>query len=772
MSSNRALRSILVVATLAASAGLSAGCAAVRGAAVFDLDKELEPAPERLWPRQEWSAEIDEQFSRAQRLVGLARYGEAVELLRAIVAREPEHLEAHRLIQDVLIGSTSDWWLRRTYRDLVESSGGSANALYLSARLAPDWSDQERLFSEALARDPSHPYARIGVALARQREGDVLGAVQEARRAAQAAPWLSVPWLFLGHLASTRGDLKLARHFYHEAQERAPEDARPWLGLARAAWQERLVGQAGAAAVEALRRAPGDAPVVLAVTDLLDEARDPGQMHAAIAIADAALPEAGDPALLELLRGRLLADDGPADAALSALRRAVDLGVARAEVAPYARTVLVREGRYAEAVDTSLDALPPDVRAADNLLEGRWRRLVADTRSPPGRDGAALLRIAADMRAVGWLDEARVVAGVAASTDVRGQALAFLAEESAFSAFLGDLEAIGRSLQTEGRREAGGPDLEEALARVRAASLDRLGRDVTEGAVERSYPLLGAFVLSVASGGALEREFSDRGLFLLVGKRAGGAPELAAGRMVLVRSDRREEVLGQELDFDECWIESSGLPAQLSGLRAGLAGLTLDRFVLLQLDAVRRTSRATDSALPFERRPAATRADLVALDTPSRVAFRLERSLAQRGRLDAGLLDAVRRHELVHVHDARRLLPLHLHPGAALAFGLKTGFAARSAERLLEARAAALSIAECAEPRAALASLTAFLPDRDGGSAHPSAYLEVLERAVAILADELEDYPSLEPGWNLVQQLDRLTDDEIRRLGRRVAETF
>jgi hypothetical protein len=242
--------------------------------------------------------------------------------------------------------------------------------------------------------------------------------------------------------------------------------------------------------------------------------------------------------------------------------------------------------------------------------------------------------------------------------------------------------------------------------------------------------------------------------------------------MVLVRSDRREVVLGQELSLDECWIESARLPAGLSGLRSGLAGLTLDRFVLLQLDAVRRVWRGGAVLLPFERRPAGTRAELVALDTPSRVAWRLERRLDKKGLLDAALLDAVRRHELVHVLDARRLLPLHLHPGAALLFSVRTGFDARSGERLLEARAAALCVAECSEPSAALASLTAFLPDRDGGTAHPSAYLEVLERALSILADEPEAYPSLEPGWNLTQQLDRLTDDEIRRLGRRLAEEF
>jgi hypothetical protein len=228
--------------------------------------------------------------------------------------------------------------------------------------------------------------------------------------------------------------------------------------------------------------------------------------------------------------------------------------------------------------------------------------------------------------------------------------------------------------------------------------------------------------------------------------------------------------MGRELSSDECWIESEGLPRDAAGLSRGLAGLTLDRLVVLQLDAIRRGPRPPERGLPFLARPAPTLAERRSLDSPSDVAARIEASIAAQGRTDAAALDGVRGHELVHVYDASRLLPFTEHPVAAAAFVISHGLSGSATERALEARAQALSIASAKEPRLALAGLLAFLPAREGETPHASAYRAAAQIAVDLVIEDPAAFPAIDPAFNVVQQMDKLTAAEVRELARRLAE--
>src|SRR6185436_6599627 len=100
------------------------------------------------------------------------------------------------------------------------------------------------------------------------------------------------------------------------------------------------------------------------------------------------------------------------------------------------------------------------------------------------------------------------------------------------------------------------------------------------------------------------------------------------------------------------------------------------------------------------------------------------------------VLDAVRRHELVHVRDAAQMLPFIAHPLSVFLFGLSHGFDAEASERALEARAQATSMADAEEPCVAIAALVAFLPSREGDTPHAAAYREVAQAAVDIIVDD------------------------------------
>ena len=245
-----------------------------------------------------------------------------------------------------------------------------------------------------------------------------------------------------------------------------------------------------------------------------------------------------------------------------------------------------------------------------------------------------------------------------------------------------------------------------------------------------------------------------------------------SARITLLAKRGRDELLDGSPFFDECWIETAGLPPELSGLGGGLAGLTIDRFVILQMDTLLRGAAPLISGLRVVPRPATTRADQLALDTPSAVARRIEADLASEGRLSEALLASVRTHELGHVLDAREMLPVLSPPWHGFWLALRHGFDARAVEATLEARAAVTALAESDAPRASLASLLAFLPDTAGGTAHVQGYLEAVRLAVRIVADDPHAFPSVDRRFNIAQQLDRLSAAEARELGRRLLRHF
>ena len=748
------------------------GCgASARAWPVTDAADGLSVPIER-WQPPPASIEAQRELAEALRLQGLGRVADAFERVSAALEVDPDLLEAHRLLQDLTIRSTADWWVRERYERRLASRPADADAHYLLARIDPDPVRQLELFTAAVELDPRHPYATLGRAIALARRGDVAAALGEARRSTELAPWLGLPWIWLGMESLKRGATAASARFFAAGRDRAEGDARPWLGLAQSMEELSEPAESSRNALAALRLAPGDDGIAGAATDLLERAAVPADLTAALNVLQSATHDGASPGPAEVLRGRLLSALGRHAEAVAAFDRAAELDDCALEVAQPLRSARVLAGRFREAVAGALKTLPRAALAPSSLYAPRWIRLRAAAAADL-HDPRALLELAEAMASVGWLDESRAVLVAAGAAAPHDPVIAARSErEEAYAAFVTDLGRIARETRHAGRDPATLPSTADVLGRIADASIRRLGHDASAGAVVRNYPFLGTFAVSVASGGAFETTFGSHGLFCMVGSRAGSPVELVMGRLVVVRADARDEVLGEAIAFDECWLESEGLPADAAGWKRGLAGLTLDRLVLLQLDAVVRTPRGPVAGLPFVRRRAATRDELRALDTPSDVAARIEAKLAAEGRIEGAVLDSVRRHELVHVHDAARMLPISSHPFKALAFALSHGFSAAATERALEAHAQAISILAVREPRAALAALVAFLPARDGDTAHTGAYRNVTQTAVDLIIDDPGTFSSIDLTFNVLQQLDALTDAEVRELGRRLSSRF
>jgi tetratricopeptide (TPR) repeat protein len=725
------------------------------------------------WWRPTVSTRAAEALDRAQRLSALGRYGEALAELVPLADEERCHLEVHRRLQDAAATSTADWWVRRRYRARLDAHPDDPDAWYLMARIEPDRERQEALFEEALERDPEHPYARLGRAVTLERSGDVDEALREAWRAARSSPSLHLPWLFLGVATLSRGDTDAAERFLGEARVRAPVDPFVWLALAELHRERDDALEASRAALQALEAAPGDPAIVALAGRTLLQAVVPDHLRAAESAVANVVERTLRPGVLEIWRARWLLELGSPMEAAAALRRARAAGRTDAETAPYLRRALASQGLYREAVSAGLSGLPPDALGPANLLSGRW--IALDEAATAAEHGGpdAWLRLAEAMRSVGWLDEAEAVAThVLAERPGDRRAARVAGDLRRFRRVLEDLRAVARRSRVAIRLGDPGLDVARALDVVGAISRRHLGVDASEGALVRNYPLLGEFAVSIASSGPFADEFGQRGTLLLVAARGGEPAAVVLSRLVSVRADEKAEMYGRPVAFDECLVEVAGLPPELAGLQGGLAGLTLDRLVVVELDAFRTAPSPPDPAFPLElRRASGDEAGLVALDTPSLVAARLDGRLEDEGGRLAAHLDAVRWHEIGHVLDARLLLPQRS-PLGALRFALQYRFRPHAMEQALEARAAVSAMVHADSPRAAFAQVLSSLPATEGATAHAAAYHQVVRAVVEEIAEAPWRYPSIDPERNLAQQLDVLTDDEVRDLGVRLAGRF
>ena len=127
---------MLLTAALAAS--LLTGCASRR-------DGGVDARRSRAGTRQAPSDCAHSSFVRARRLVGLGRIAEASRVLERLVDEAPHYIPAHRLYQDVLVESVSDWNVRRRYAERL----GVRELLYPDRRL------------EAFARNEGIPFLML-----------------------------------------------------------------------------------------------------------------------------------------------------------------------------------------------------------------------------------------------------------------------------------------------------------------------------------------------------------------------------------------------------------------------------------------------------------------------------------------------------------------------------------------------------------------------------------------------------------------------------------
>jgi Flp pilus assembly protein TadD len=711
-------------------------------------------------------------WNSARLAIREGRTEEALAHLRRSLTWRPPFIPAHRAYQELMRARGLGHVVYERYRAGARERPDSAAAQYLLGRLLGDLDRQERAFRRAIRLDDGLSWGHHGLGVVKRRRGRLEAARRCFLRARGRAPNEAEHAIALADLERVAGRLEEASRVARISVELDVASALAWSRLSQIEARRGL----GPEALEAARRAcvlTGEGRwhraafrrcvLALGSRDDVAAALEAQSVRLASGAEDSTrLVDVG------LYRVRL----GDLVGGVAALKKAETLGADVREIVGPWRRALVRLGRFGEALRVDGLAVPSDLRDGEgNLMAARWdhaRTCAAEADRRPGNVGARR-RLGEALLTLGWHEEAMDVL-VAADTASRGA--------SDVSRALGRALAVRSVVERfavamkRGYREDGGDGagLDAALADV-GRWMRRAGLEGDPTRARRTtYPFAGELVEGRRSGSSdLHDLLLEHGLLLILGQPAGHAPEALLGEAVSIEHDLRIEVLGQELICDRMIVANMLVGSSRSVGGAGdLSGLALEGFYLLNLDEITSWPFATPPKDPIPPWRPVEASDRDSLDWPGGVLGRLGAKLTDEAK-DVRL-DLIARHEEGHLLDAARYLPIgsHLWAGLRLVAGL--GFSAKRVQGRLEGDAQLVALAAARHPHAALYALIASGHRRDSAPPHSLGYHIVLREMVHEIATHAAAHPAIDPEANILQQLDRLTGPEIRRLARTLLE--
>jgi len=686
------------------------------------------------------------------------------------VHEHPGFISAHRAYQNVAIADHRRGELLCAYRALRDRDPDSAEGWYLWGRLQASPEAQRAAFERANELDPWSPWPLLGLGALTLGAGDVAGACRLFEAGRALAP--DVPDLELGVLRGWIADpvqREQAATLLEGVLLEEPWDVERVLLLADCRERSGRSREALELLGRLLARAPWQREVARRLLARLESSATVDEIdwlaRELALVAD--VPEAA------AVVARCHALHGDAAAALAAW------DVAPALDAPThagRRLLLVLRGDVARALE--LEA--PRFRALEELGAdvSAWHaacRIVADRDVDVAVARPALAR---EFVRLGFVEEALAIlrpVGETAAEPLRGRLLSQR-----------HLEAELKVLAIDGYRSAdesrATPSFDELRAALDGAAARTRGAPPASQAPTWSVWPLGE-LLDPTQGG-LPRWFADGGRLLIAGRRNGQPAELFLAPVLA-----RGEAGPQRAQLS--WIEGTLIPGWLEHRGARFAGAALGRFAWIDVGAVeeqvalmlqreRRLAGETARIVADPVEPAASRAERCRVEEPAEVALKLElRALREwRARDPSGdpatllvdSLDAVLQHESTHLADVERFLPLSTKVWGQLLTLARLRFSPRRIEEWLELRAQCRALSRARNPWLVLADCASQLVGDDGLTPHGEGYRELLARLVEVLDEAPGDFRSLDRGGVLVQQLDRLTADELRRAARRLLE--
>lgn len=223
-------------------------------------------------------------------------------------------------------------------------------------------------YQRAAELDPHNADYALKLARAQARNGELLAAANQYKRATDLNPEAVNAWREWGFLALDIGGAEMAADCFDRVLALAPTDPAGLVGSARAALRLGKVVEAQIKASAALRQRPGDSAALACLADICAARGDTAGALEANSKAIAGAPSPNDAAQLRLARARLLRAAGRLDDAIAALAQLTEEDAESDEAYGLLGDALMVTRRFDEAIEKYRRALAIAPRHAPHLL--------------------------------------------------------------------------------------------------------------------------------------------------------------------------------------------------------------------------------------------------------------------------------------------------------------------------------------------------------------------------------------------------------------------
>ena len=687
----------------------------------------------------------------------------ALQAVEQILRDRPDHVNSHRLRQDILRRRGRIGLVLLEAEDRLAASPTRAAAHYLSGRVQSTNAGKRAAFRRAVEIDPREFWGWFGLAFT-LRDTDRKAANEIYKYLyGKASNDLRTAVAYAASLWRA-GRNKDAFRVYRKIRERHP-------GVSALGMTETLIRSGNRK--EAWRHL---------LTALLRRPYDPGVRGAIASLLARGLPADGIQELLDVLRRdpeqmALFAGDGasllaamfqgvgdPA-AALAVLRGASPLAPNDRRL--FRKLMIVTGDVAGFLLDLEEGVVEELIEDEGNQVRGRWRALFQGRwmqATDPLADVAVATTLVRALVDVGYLEFADSVAtiGLLRHAEANAALIGLRDEIRRERAFESGLRRIlTRGYQKFSHENARG-SLTRTFKELRDLSKRVLGKDVVGQPKLFTLPFVGTLVDSLGPG--LTAHLAGYNKHLVMGQRSGRPVE----GMILTRLSMRhvDPVPGAPMP-PRC-IEVVGEHRQLEPLdQADLAGIALLNHYVIDMDEVRSWA----GTIALRRRIARADGGVVLRDglprraaalEPAGVEWRLALlSTVADADLDAAVLDIIRWHERGHMADFLHFLPVTLHPWRSLALVLRNGLSALGISSEMEGRAELTALAMSRHTRLVLAHITGFLDSEAGDSPHAHGFRMLAEEVFL----ELRRRGVAEPE---VRSWHRVDPHTLRQIGRKL----
>ncbi|MDJ0974809.1 MAG: hypothetical protein QNJ98_10150 [Planctomycetota bacterium] len=642
-----------------------------------------------------------------------------------------------------------------------------------------------------------HPWVHLAATVAYAQYGDHEETLAAATRALDGAP----PFVaFDAHFARARAHMEEGRLAEAEAEARNaaaanPRDAR---GPVLIAEMERRRGELGSSVRSLLRgmsMAPRSESFPRRIAELMraePEAMPWDEIEAAVSRADG-MPwtemQGPSPARFEsaeriAVRALVHKHRGRVDEAIATYQLALSRDAVPVPLERELRELLAERGRYAEVIDLLMGVVPKRVQQDPrNLLRPAWARLGALRADAPGvgADPAKRLELARTFVQLGALPEAMAVLSsldLPEAGQLRTRVEGHLAFEQAMQR---EIEAGYRV----GHLKGDPPSIAQVLARVRVLANTHLHpgdraqfANPTQGTT--TVPVIGTWVdHHTRTRSPVVAHFRRYGKFLMMGKRTELPTEAIVLSLASLTEQQPVPTPGGTVRHDVAIGYDRTLRGYIDAQGGALGGACLADGIWLDADSTRHAENDLRRALRLDtglvdraRRltplPPHPRDGVFSLTDPGGVAVRLLDRYAQRaGDAAWGSFGTLEAHEGSHALDIKRHLPIMRGLPNTVSLLARNGFSPRRVEMELERRAQLGAVLLAPDPDLALAEMILPLPVQEREpEVHDGGYRDGLARMVRHIYARRDLYPQIDRTRRIVNQLDRLSNEQIRQAAR------